>query len=219
MPADSSATKARIVAAAESLFSKDGFGATSLRAVAREAKVQIALIHYHFGSKRDLYKTVWAQRYGGLAARRKEQLPLLDFDRDRIVVLRDLVDAFVTPLLAGPDMHRFLKIMAHEYADPREAERGILKEFIDPITRQVLNAFRKALPELSDADVGWGYQAMTGVLMMHVVDVNRVTRLTKGAAKSGDTNAALPALREFIVGGWLALADRRKVRGRRSRSG
>ncbi|HEY1751025.1 MAG TPA: TetR/AcrR family transcriptional regulator [Caulobacteraceae bacterium] len=213
MPADSSATKARILAAGERLFAESGFEAVSLRGVAREADVQIALVHYHFGSKEGLYKAVWAQRYAGLADLRQARLPTVDFDRERVAVLRDLVDLFVTPLMAGPDAHRFLKIMAHEYADPREPERGVVKAYIDPVTRQLLDAFRKALPGLADADVGWGYQAMTGALMMNVVDVDRATRLTGGAARSGDTKAALPALREFIVGGWLALADRRQAGG------
>lgn len=217
MPADSSATKARILAAGEALFSENGFDAVSLRAIARAAKVQIALIHYHFGSKEGLYKAIWATRYEGLATLRKERLPTIDLARDRVSALAELVDLFVTPLMAAPDAHQFLKIMAHEYADAREPERGIVREFIDPITRQMLEAFRKALPELSAADVGWGYQAMTGVLMMHVVDVNRVTRLTQGAAKSGDTEAALPALRNFIVGGWLALADRSAAANKRRR--
>ena len=216
MPADSSATKARILAAAERLFSADGYEAVSLRAIAREAKVQIALIHYHFSSKDGLYRAVWARRYAGLAEVRKERLPQLDLDRGRLEVLRDLVDLFVTPLLADPATHQFLKIMAHEYADPREPERGIVKEYVDPITKRMLAAFRKALPELTDADMGWAYQAMTGVLMMHVVDVNRATRLTRSAARSGDTAAALPALREFIVGGWLTLAERRREQVRLS---
>ena len=211
MPANSSATKARILTSAERLFSESEFEAVSLRAVARDAKAQIALIHYHFGSKEGLYRAVWAHRYAQLAETRKSGLPELDFDRGRTAVLRDLVDLFVTPLLGNPGLRLFLKIMAHEYADPKESERAIVKEYIDPITRRMLDAFRKALPELSEADIGWGYQAMTGVLMMHVVDVDRVTRLSKGAAMSGDTDAALPALREFIVGGWLALTDRRKI--------
>jgi hypothetical protein len=123
-------------------------------------------------------------------------------------VLRDIVDLFVTPLLSGVEGRPFLKIMAHEFADPREPTRGVVAELVDPMAARFLEAFRQALPTLSEADLGWGYQAMTGALMMHVVDVDRATRLTGGAARSGDTAAALPALRDYIVGGWLALADR-----------
>jgi AcrR family transcriptional regulator len=209
MPADSTATKARILAAAETCFAEQGYEAVALRAIARAANVQIALIHYHFGSKAGLYRAIWARRYAGLAERRKDALPLMDFDRDRAAVVTDLVDLFVTPLMSDPGGTQFLKILAHEYADPEEPKRGMVEEFIDPITRQMLAAFRMAMPELTDADVGWGYQAMTGALMMHVVDVNRATRLTAGASRSGDTAAALPSLRDFIVGGWLALGNRR----------
>lgn len=43
--------------------------------------------------------------------------------------------------------------------------------------------FAKRCPGLTDADVGWRYLAMTGVLMMHVVDVNR--RLRSGRNSLG----------------------------------
>lgn len=47
-------TRARILAAAEKLFSRDGFDATSVDAIARAAGVNKALIYYHFESKDDL---------------------------------------------------------------------------------------------------------------------------------------------------------------------
>jgi AcrR family transcriptional regulator len=207
MPADSSATKARILAAAERLFADNGFDGVSLRAIAREAKTQIALIHYHFESKEGLYRAVWGERYARLAEKRQRDLPQLDFSRDRLEVLRDLVDLFVRPQLEDPSGRPFLKIMAHEFSDPKEPVRGVVADYLDPVAELVLAGFRRVLPELSEADLGWGYQAMAGVLMIHVVDVDRTTRLSKGAARSGDTEAALPAICDFIAGGWIALAE------------
>src|SRR5260370_21733269 len=126
MPADSSATKARILAAAERLFADNGFDGVSLRAIAREAKVQIALIHYHFESKEGLYRAVWRERYAPLADKRHYGLPRLDFSRDRLEVLRDLVNLFVRPQLEDPSGRLFLKIMAHEFSDPKAPVRGVV---------------------------------------------------------------------------------------------
>ena len=44
-------TKEKIINAAEKLFASMGFLGTSLRAIVREADVNLAAIYYHFGSK------------------------------------------------------------------------------------------------------------------------------------------------------------------------
>ncbi|GAA3837816.1 TetR/AcrR family transcriptional regulator [Streptomyces chiangmaiensis] len=49
------ATKARIAHAARHLFLERGYQGTTLRAVAAEADVDVALIGYHFGSKQGLF--------------------------------------------------------------------------------------------------------------------------------------------------------------------
>ena len=47
-------TQTQILDAAEQLFAEQGFGATSLRSIIRAADVNLAAIHYHFGSKEKL---------------------------------------------------------------------------------------------------------------------------------------------------------------------
>src|SRR6266403_224509 len=51
-------TASRIIDAAERLFIRDGIDATSLRAVTREAAVNVAAIHYYFGSRDELLAAV-----------------------------------------------------------------------------------------------------------------------------------------------------------------
>ena len=51
-------TKADIVAAARAEFAENGYDATSLRAVARRAEVDPALVHHYFGGKPQLFAAV-----------------------------------------------------------------------------------------------------------------------------------------------------------------
>ena len=44
-------TKDRILDASEALFARDGSSGASLRAITQRAKVNLAAVHYHFGSK------------------------------------------------------------------------------------------------------------------------------------------------------------------------
>ena len=53
------ATRAAIVAAARTLFVRDGYAATSVRAIAAEAGVSDQTIYAAFGSKRALLTALW----------------------------------------------------------------------------------------------------------------------------------------------------------------
>lgn len=52
----------QILLAAESLFAKKGFTATSTREISKEAGANISLISYYFGSKEKLYERVFEYR-------------------------------------------------------------------------------------------------------------------------------------------------------------
>ncbi|MBT6104247.1 MAG: TetR/AcrR family transcriptional regulator, partial [Verrucomicrobia bacterium] len=55
-------TKTRILDTAERLFAQKGFDAVSLRNIIASAKVNLAAVHYHFGSKQALVHSVIARR-------------------------------------------------------------------------------------------------------------------------------------------------------------
>ena len=57
-PSKSERTRTRILDAAEELFAEKGFDAVSLRAIARRAGVDPALLHHYFGSKEGLFAGV-----------------------------------------------------------------------------------------------------------------------------------------------------------------
>ena len=52
------ATRAQLLAAAAEGLREEGYGATSMRAVADRAGARLSLVHYHFGSKRGLLVAV-----------------------------------------------------------------------------------------------------------------------------------------------------------------
>lgn len=55
---DSTSTKARILKAAEDTFAREGFKGTTTRDIVEAADVNIALLHYHWGSKEELWNAV-----------------------------------------------------------------------------------------------------------------------------------------------------------------
>lgn len=54
-PPGPSDTRARILASARELFSRNGIGSTSIRSIASDAGVDSALVHHYFGTKEQLF--------------------------------------------------------------------------------------------------------------------------------------------------------------------
>ena len=91
-------TKEKMLRAAESLFSEHGFTATSVRMITAEADVNLAAMHYHFGSKEKLIIELFAWRLDPL---NRERLELLDqFEAEageEPPALERILEAFVGP--------------------------------------------------------------------------------------------------------------------------
>ena len=129
-PTKSEQTRRRILDAASTLFAQKSFDAVSMRAIAKEAKVDPALISHYFGSKEGLFETMLKQslgvdaitaelpsddvaELGATLVRTAEQLWASEADKVVIAVMRraftddsQLVRQFVTKLLLGQLLER-----------------------------------------------------------------------------------------------------------------
>ena len=92
--------KERILDAAERLFARHGFYGISVRDITEEAGVDVALVSYHFGGKRELFAAVFQRRAELL---NPERLAMLEEVRRTalpgVPTLEDIVNAFTYPLL------------------------------------------------------------------------------------------------------------------------
>ena len=211
----SSDTRQRLLAAAERLFAEHGYDGVSMRQIAAEAGAQLALIHYHYGTKLDIFRAIWAAHYEPqVNEARGTGLEAIDFSLPKPALVRALVELFWLPLAKTADseeLRNFWIIGAREFVDPHEAQRGIIAEFLDTPARQFIQAFASALPELSAKELAFGFQAMTGIFAFHVADRERISRLSDGAIKAGSSRDAMGPLIEICVGAWLGLARSREV--------
>ncbi|MGW1996359.1 TetR/AcrR family transcriptional regulator [Embleya sp. NPDC001921] len=125
---DRTATRERLIEAAEHAIAAAGVEAASMRAINARAGVNVAAAHYHFGSKLTLVEAVLAHRMTALAARRDRHLAALD-SAAGTPPLHAVVEAFVRPLEEvrsqeswGPTYLRFLAALARA----TEPWRGLL---------------------------------------------------------------------------------------------
>ncbi len=210
MPPNLQPNRDRILKAATRLFAEHGFDGVSIRAIAAAADSQLALLHYHFGSKANLYRAVWENHYALAADVRRDALAEIDFSRPREEVVREIVRSFLEPpisMRSDPACSDFACILARETNDPKERDHGVVTAYLDPVARLLIAALSRAMPELSPADLAWGYQAMAGVSTAYMADSGRTARLSNNEVNTCDMREAMPRLIEFSVGGWLALGS------------
>lgn len=213
MPANSDKTKDRILTVAERLFARHGFNGVSMRDLAAAAKVPLALVSYHFGPKKALYRALFARRYAALTAERKARLEAID--RDGEGAIEAIVAAFVDPILelkSGRESAHFATLLAREAVDPEEAQRGIIAQYLDPTAKTFLRALQDAMPLATKAEVAWGYQFLIGAIVLTLADKGRLTRISDGAAQSEDMGAAREALLRYATAALSALASRTDIK-------
>jgi AcrR family transcriptional regulator len=157
-------TRQKILDAAERLISEQGYAATSLRQIISEAGVNLAAVHYHFGSKEGLLDELVMRKVGPVNDRRLELLAQYEAEVGaKPVPVAKILDAFLTPIGAvAPHHPQFVRVMGRIVAE------GLLpglieKNFHDMFARFV-GAMRKALPHLPEEEFGARMQFMVGVV-------------------------------------------------------
>lgn len=183
------AARRRILAAAEKLFADHGFDGTSVRQIAIAAKVPLALVNYHFGSKEGLYREVFALRAPMIIDQRVAGLRLADMETDTERKVEMIVKAVLVPNLHMRSTEKnsaYSRILAREVSDPKSYHRKVVAEFFDPIAYKVLEALQRALPDRTVEEINWGYQAMLGVMVYTMADTGRISRLSGGLCDPED---------------------------------
>ena len=211
-----------ILLAAEKLFAKFGYHAVSIRNIADEADVPLALVGYYFGAKRDLYRAIfehWSTMIGERLAGLKEAMAQKNGDR-----LTRLVEAFIAPVIrlrASAEGEYYALLMTRGLAHQSEEEDLIIREFFDPMAKAFIDAFHTTLAAefkgVTRAQVAWCYQFALGALVHHISDT-RVHRLSQGENRPSDP-AVMPQLIAFIAHGirgavmqWHPSTHRRKTK-------
>jgi AcrR family transcriptional regulator len=191
-----------ILLAAEKLFAERGFHGVSIRDIAKEAGVPLALVGYYYGPKVDLYHEIYRQR-AGFVQERLDGLARVLHEAPADQLLEEIVKAFVLPVLrvaSTPDGRIFLRLMSRGMNDNLAEDEPIIRELFDPLAHAFIDALMQALPAAGRAKAAWCYQFALGSLLHHVID-RRVERLSQGENRQGDGEAAGPLLVQFITEG------------------
>lgn len=200
-------TKQRILDTAEHLFAKCGYHNTSLRAITKQAGVNLAAVNYHFGSKEALLDAVFDRRL----------LPLNEIRRQKIEAVREYaarhqnppdveatLRAFIEPTMqfretVGTD--DFVTLVGRAISEPGEEVSRSFIEHIEPIFTLLFSTLQEALPDLSRETVFWRLQFVLGAFS-HTMRMGQWARyLPDGISMHTSTEALVEDLLAFVTSG------------------
>lgn len=161
-------TKNKILDAAESLFAVQGFNGTSLREITSQAEVNLAAVNYHFGSKKELIKSVMSRYMNELS-------PLLESalievcERENLTLL-EVFSAFIEPLLSLNEFKEngtsnFLQLLGRGYTDSQGFLRWFLTTQYPGVINNFVKAVQKAYPELTAEEMFWRLHFTMGTVV------------------------------------------------------
>jgi AcrR family transcriptional regulator len=205
-----------ILLAAEKLFAQRGYNGVSIRQIAEEAGVPLALVGYYFGPKQDLFHAIF-EHWNTTIQERLDGLARVRDSAGQPDYLERVVEAFTGPVLrlrASPEGEWYALLMTRGLNEPGEQTDRAMAAYFDPLAQAFIDALMAAFPGATRGQVAWAYQFMLGTLLHHISDT-RVQRLSLGVNRPCDPVAA-PLMRNFILGGMRAVMGAHTTRPDRS---
>ena len=201
-----STTKDSILDAAEDLFSEHGIEGVSLRSLTKHAGVNLASVHYHFGSKEEVVKAVFRRRVRPL---NRERIRLLDrVERRSNPQVEDIVAARFGPAmrLAGDPDHgrRFMRLSARFYSEPAKYLIAVFKDEFTEVIRRFDSALHRALPGLPRQVLRRRMHFAIGVMVHTMLDSERLRACTRYGHDPYDAQRTLDAMVRFVAAGMRA---------------
>ena len=207
-------TKDKLMDAAEKLFARRGFYGSSLRDITTAAGVDLALVNYHFGSKKQLLIAVIERRGAVL---NEERLGRLADARLRAAPAAPsteaVVGAFLDPILerlahAGPGWHNYFALIAYVNNSPEWGSKLMGKTF-DGVVREFIRTLLDSLPGSAPEDIFWGYNFLTGAMTLSLAETGRLDVLSDGLCRSNDVAALKERLGPYVAAGLRGLVHHR----------
>jgi AcrR family transcriptional regulator len=188
-----------ILAAAEELFSINGFNAVSVRDIAQAAGANPGSVTYHFKTKDGLLLEIYQRHCGPMNLRRSELLAAARRVRDLNDRLEAIVRAYVLPAFSsGSDLAgggaRFTRLRAVMSAEGNAVAGKIIAQTFDDTSHAFIDAIGESLPHVPRTEIVWRCHFLLGALYYTLVTPERVSRLARGEADGSDSANAIEQL-------------------------
>jgi AcrR family transcriptional regulator len=202
------ATKTALLLAAERLCALHGFRNVSVRDITAEARVNLASVNYHFGSKDALLFEIFRRRTAELNRERARLLHEASTRHDGRPPVRDILRALIEPPLRWSDPASSRRIamqfIIRARSEGTEAVREVLRTDVSHL-RRFADALIAARPDLPAEDVYWRLHFTLGMIHNNrFAEFDRLHALSDGLTRESDIDALLARMVDFATAGFLA---------------
>jgi AcrR family transcriptional regulator len=196
-------TPERILATAEEMFAEQGYWGVSLRSITRASGVNIAAIHYHFGSKQELLEQIFEKRCGPMNGARLRLLSECREGPGRPPMLEQILEAYLRPSMIWPNdpdgARRFLRLRAVLSHENESLAADLISRHFNEVSRTFAAALRDVLPQFSEEEVYWRFQFLLSAQYYTLSNPGRVAILSEGKCDPSDAEAALRHMVPFCA--------------------
>lgn len=196
-------TPDRILATAEEMFAEQGYWGVSLRSITRASGVNIAAIHYHFGSKQELLERVFEKRCGPMNDERLRMLAQCREAPGRPPLLEQILEAYLRPSFIWPGdpdgARRFLRLRAVLSHEHETLAADLISRHFNSVSRTFVSAIVAVLPEFSEEEVFWKFQFLLAAQYYTLSNPGRIVSLSGGKCDPSDAEASLRHMVPFCA--------------------
>lgn len=202
-----SGPKLKLVEAAGELFADQGFEAVSVRDITTRAGVNVASVHYYFGSRNGLLAAVMTRYVTPVNDERVARIETAERRWDgRPLPVEEIVDAFARPLISRLGKSELSEKLFHKLLGRILAEQGgVLTQELETQFQRVagifMQALGKALPDVPVEELVWRMHFMAGAMIHLLTHAELVRRFSKGAAGSPSMDTSFARFKRFVAAG------------------
>jgi len=214
----SSGTKARILTAAEHLFTARGFAGVTMREVARRASTNVASAHYHFGSKEGLVIEMLRHRIAPINAERLRLLkeakhhsggkPLKPFIIFKALLLP--IGQAATGS-TGPDS-RFMQLVGRSFTEPASFLEKVHRRLFRELSDIFMVELRRSHPAAQEEDLFWNLHFVVATMLGALANHRRLVPFSSGLCNDQNVDEMIQRLIVFAGGGFTASIENAKAK-------
>lgn len=201
-------TRENILDTAEELFAINGISATSLRTIISKAKVNIAAVHYHFGSREGLIKEVFSRRISLVNEIRMQKLSELKrIYTNQPIPYREILRAFITPAITmglnrDKKTKSFMKLMGRLHCEESLFKDQLMSEFA-PTIKEFTESLKVSLPNQTEEEISWKFFFVIGTMVFTILNVQDAKIFSKELDLK-DFESFIEKILSFIASGFNA---------------
>lgn len=199
-------TEIEFLDAAERQFAEKGYAGAKIRAIADEAKANLGALHYYWGSKESLFRSVCERRMAPMISERMSRFDTLGEAPSSIEAI--LRAYFEPAFLSHRDNPAKRKLFCQTYAriltDPSPEVRAIMSDIFTAPTTRFVGLLREACRKIDDATFYWRLHCVFGVFQHAASYTDDIGQIAAGHFDTADIDTGIDKIIQFVAVGMKA---------------